>query len=853
MPAKPGQVVGDRCAAHTAAYDHAAGGTRQLAPAAQRRAASTQVLKRGVGARLRQPVEVLGRVAAEVVVELRYGRLDDAPHRLAEVRYEAVQLQRGAPAIIGRAAEVDGEQALLLLVAELVVDGEVAEVEVAIAHAGVLPVDDVDALPVQHEVRGQQVVVAGDGCVLGALPDGPLHRSGALAHRLEPLGQLDPMLRPDPRIPLDELERVELRREHRARAVESLEARGDRLDGVRPAQFLRRHHAAGDEGGDEAGRAVEHRVATVGAIPSCAAAFVAKPLGLTVDAEHVRPLPGQAHHVVGAAEVHAVVAVGDPALELGHAALARAEQGREASHDLGQLGDRDLLVHGRTTRTRALRAPPPTTRVRCRRRRTDPAPYPIVQRLPRADRDHGAGDRIAAVLEQHERARHVAPRAKAVEHRQPRHGFRPRCVPVGLGPAPDVEHGRRAGQPRPRRGGVRTDRPAPPARDQLAQLGRRLLADEHVQPVSARHARRPARQDGLALAHDHVDECLAGQLELAGPQPDDGVVVVDRVFDHLGAEPADRAGLGDRAGEGRNLGRQPEPARERLEGRSLQERREQHGEEDDVQELEPLPDPRIHREQREHDRHGAAQPSPAEHGPLREREALEGGGGEGGQRAGNERDHEREHRALQRHVQHVAREDQEPEGEEHRELRHPGEAHVEGRDGLLGGNVRAPERQPDQVDGEEARPLDRRGRAVRDRPGRQRGHRVEAGGVEPGAPEPLHGEPADSQADHRADPQLLHEQPEHVEHAVVRQLDPVDEAEDEQDGHGIVEAGLALERRRQPPLERRGAQHGEDRRAVRGGDDRAEQQRLQEGEVEQQHRHAAPDRRRQQRPDHAPG
>ena len=43
----------------------------------------------------------------------------------------------------------------------LVVDGEVGEIEEDVAHAGVLPVDDPDALAVVDEVRVQQVVVAG--------------------------------------------------------------------------------------------------------------------------------------------------------------------------------------------------------------------------------------------------------------------------------------------------------------------------------------------------------------------------------------------------------------------------------------------------------------------------------------------------------------------------------------------------------------------------------------------------------------------------------------------------------------------------------------------------------------------
>ena len=43
---------------------------------------------------------------------------------------------------------------------EAVVDRQVAEVEVAVVHSRVLPVDDAHARAVAHEVGGQQVVVA---------------------------------------------------------------------------------------------------------------------------------------------------------------------------------------------------------------------------------------------------------------------------------------------------------------------------------------------------------------------------------------------------------------------------------------------------------------------------------------------------------------------------------------------------------------------------------------------------------------------------------------------------------------------------------------------------------------------
>ena len=57
--------------------------------------------------------------------------------------------------------------------------------------------------------------------------------------------------------------------------------------------------------------------------------------------------------------------------------------------------------------------------------------------------------------------------------------------------------------------------------------------------------------------------------------------------------------------------------------------------------------------------------------------------------------------------------------------------------------------------------------AERDRDDRERRDRVQAAGREVRAPKRLHREPADRRADDDADPELLHEQQAHVEHAVV--------------------------------------------------------------------------------------
>src|SRR2546421_1229635 len=115
--------------------------------------------------RLSESLEVPVRVVAEVEVELGDRLLDDAPHGLAEIGHEAHQDER-----VVVVAAVRGEERVLGLLVELVVDREVPEVEERIAHAGVLPVDDPRAAAVGDEVRVQEVVVAGPGSDAGAPP-----------------------------------------------------------------------------------------------------------------------------------------------------------------------------------------------------------------------------------------------------------------------------------------------------------------------------------------------------------------------------------------------------------------------------------------------------------------------------------------------------------------------------------------------------------------------------------------------------------------------------------------------------------------------------------------------------------
>src|SRR5271166_2416322 len=110
-----------------------------------------------------QALEVRARVAVEVEVELGDLRLHDAPGGLARVGEDAHQRERGSASVGRGPAVVGAQQALVVGVGEVVVDGQDAEVEAGVAHAGVLPVDDQQPLAVASadDVAGEQVVVAG--------------------------------------------------------------------------------------------------------------------------------------------------------------------------------------------------------------------------------------------------------------------------------------------------------------------------------------------------------------------------------------------------------------------------------------------------------------------------------------------------------------------------------------------------------------------------------------------------------------------------------------------------------------------------------------------------------------------
>ena len=195
------------------------------------------------------------------------------------------------------------EEHLFAGLVELVVRGEVREVEVRVAHAGVLPVDDPEALAVVNEVRAQQVVVT------GAEPRRRSARLDSVRHLLgiRVLGGHAHAVRlRRRRVRLDDTEGIEAAGE-RGPVVESAQHRPgagnvdlpdfplDVVGGEIPLGFDERHHLGADT---ELRR--DHR--------RCV-------LGGTVDPQQLAVLPCDPEDERVASDVDAEVAVRDPARE----------------------------------------------------------------------------------------------------------------------------------------------------------------------------------------------------------------------------------------------------------------------------------------------------------------------------------------------------------------------------------------------------------------------------------------------------------------------------------------------------------------------------------------------------------
>ena len=218
------------------------------------------------------------------------------------------------------------------------------------------------------------------------------------------------------------------------------------------------------------------------------------------------------------------------------------------------------------------------------------------------------------------------------------------------------------------------DRALAPALEQLGQVGRHLAADEHEQPVAGLQARRAARQQRLVAAHDQRDERVARQPEIAQPRAGGGVARADHVLDDVRARArAPRRPRARTAGRSRLVGRDAQPARDRLDRRALQQGREQDREEHDVEEL-----PRVGARRSITGKIASTTgTAPRRPGPAEQRLLAHGRSRcpsvdtARRQRPRDEDDHEREQRALPRDLVELVREHEQAEREEHRRAARP--------------------------------------------------------------------------------------------------------------------------------------------------------------------------------------
>ena len=203
-------------------------------------------------------------------------------------------------------------------------------------------------------------------------------------------------------------------------------------------------------------------------------------------------------------------------------------------------------------------------------------------------------------------------------------------------------------------------------------------------------------------------------------------------------------------------------------------------------------------------------------------------------RPDDEHQEECQRQPRQRHVSQLAREDEQAEHDEDRDLREESEPFVEGDELAPVARRRAPDRETDEVDGEKAAAPDHvRGAEGECAGGDRRDGGEGADRVREPSEDPDRGS-AEHGADEQPETELLDDQQREVVEAIaVRLLDPRDQSERQRDSHRVVAARLRFERAGQRAADVRAPERREDRGRVGGRDDGAEKDRPQPGEVEE--------------------
>jgi hypothetical protein len=206
---------------------------------------------------------------------------------------------------------------------------------------------------------------------------------------------------------------------------------------------------------------------------------------------------------------------------------------------------------------------------------------------------------------------------------------------------------------------------------------------------------------------------------------DDRVALPDGVLEDLAAELPDRPDLDRRLGERPPRAREADRSCERLQRQVLDERGDEHDEEDRVEDRLARPDSGGEGKRREHDRHRAAQPRPRDEQPLAHVEPGSERRDEHGEGPRGEHQHGRERERRPRAGAEPAREDEQAEHDEEHHLGEEREPLVEGDDRAAERHRRVPDEERDDVDREEAARVRAVGGPVGDRRARHRGDRRE--------------------------------------------------------------------------------------------------------------------------------
>ncbi len=293
-----------------------------------------------------------------------------------------------------------------------------------------------------------------------------------------------------------------------------------------------------------------------------------------------------------------------------------------------------------------------------------------------------------------------------------------------------------------------------------------LLAEQGADAGAGRHLQIPQRRaDAPLLVAQAIDEGLPLAIEI-----DLEPGAVDGRGGRRHFDPGEAGGQRQRA--------------------ALQDQRDQHHEEGDIEVELGVGQPRHHGEHRQNDRHGAAQPDPGDEPALARGEVLEWQQAYPDRDGAGEQDHPHGQRQRrQGDGQQLVGGGEQPQHQEHADLAEPGEAVQHRQGGAATAQGEVAEQQAGEVDGQDAATAYRRGEGEDEQAAAHGQQRVEAGG-QPGAVDELPQQPAGAKADAGSQPELL-EQLQQQKAAIQPLLgggQHLDQGDGKKHRHGIVAA-----------------------------------------------------------------